>query len=53
MAKGAKRTGGGGFAGVDVADDHDIDVSLFLSVINCAVSCILIEEFDARWASDV
>ena len=26
------RTGSGGFAGVDVADDDDVDVSLFFTV---------------------
>ena len=27
------RTGGGGFPGIDVADDDDVDMSLFLTVI--------------------
>ena len=31
-------TGGGGFAGVDVADDDDVDMSLFFTIAETIVS---------------
>ena len=31
-------TGSGGFAGIDVADDHDVHVSLFFTVARRKVS---------------
>ena len=40
---GAKCTGGGGFARVDVADDHDVDMSFFFTVMEIIVSQVLVK----------
>ena len=36
--KGRLTAGGGGLAGVDVSDDDDVDMSLFLTVDGCISS---------------
>lgn len=36
-------TGGGGFAGVDVADDDDVDMNLFFTI---AVNTVSITRYD-------
>jgi hypothetical protein len=36
-------TSGGGFAGVDMADDDDVDMSLFFTVVRVGVLAIVID----------
>ena len=36
-------TGGGGLAGVDVSDDDDVDMSLFLTVVIADMSAMAID----------